>query len=86
MSILRTKIINNKIMKTFCTDLGWNKYNTKNKNLADLFESIVGVYFNKNGYKKTYTFMVKNLLESKVNWTEILISLNEVPQIQKLVN
>ena len=75
MSILRTKIINNNIMKIFCKDLGWVKYNNNNKNLADLFESIVGVYFNKHGYKKTYAFIVNNLLESKVKWTEILISL-----------
>ena len=75
MSILRTKIINNNILKTFCLDLGWVKFNTKNKNTADLFESIVGVYFYKYGYKKTYAFIVNNLLESKVKWTEILITL-----------
>ena len=75
MSILRTKIINNNILKTFCLDLGWGQFNTKQKNMADLFESIVGVYFYKYGYKKTYTFIVKNLLESKVKWTEILITL-----------
>jgi len=74
---LRSRLINNNIMKTFCTDLGWQKYNKNNKNLADLFESIVGAFYKKKGYKKTYKFLVTFLLEAKVNWAEILISIKK---------
>ena len=75
LSKLRSKLINNVIMKDFCTDLGWNKYNIKNKNLADLFEAIIGVFFKLKGYKKTKKFIVESLLDSKIKWIEILISL-----------
>ena len=74
---LRSQLINNKIMKIFCIDLGWQKYNTNNKNLADLFESIVGAFYKKKGYKKTYKFLVTSLLEAKVSWPEILIYINK---------
>ena len=76
LSKLRSKLINNAIMKDFCIDLGWNKYNINNKNLADLFESIIGVFFKLKGYKKTKKFIVESLLDSKIKWIEILISLN----------
>ena len=75
LSKLRSKLINNSIMKEFCTDLGWNKYNIKNKNLADLYEAIIGVFFKLKGYKKTKKFIVESLLDSKIKWVEILISL-----------
>ena len=75
LSKLRCKLINNVIMKEFCIDLGWNKYNIKNKNLADLFEAIIGVFFKLKGYKKTKKFIVESLLDSKIKWIEILISL-----------
>ena len=75
LSKLRSKLINNSSMKQFCIDLGWNKYNSKNKNLADFFEAIIGVFFKLKGYKKTKKIIVETLLDSKIKWVEILVSL-----------